>query len=116
MAKTRMLAEFGMGTSLRRRDYTEAAKRAIKDALWHNSVSLAEVFGAPKQAMLIDVEIGVQDPDAVDTVALLDVFPYGQPTVHVRKGGLDIPKPDGDGMTVIANACVVVSFDLEAAS
>jgi uncharacterized protein (TIGR02058 family) len=116
MAKTRMLAEFGMGTSLRRRDYTEAAKRAIKDALWHNSVSLADAFGAPKDAMLIDVEIGVQNPDAVDKAALLEVFPYGRPTIHVRKGGLDVPKPDDNGVTVIANACVVVSFDLERAS
>jgi uncharacterized protein (TIGR02058 family) len=116
MAKTRMLAEFGMGTSLRRRDYTEAARRAIKDALWHNSVSLADAFGAPKEAMLIDVAIGGQDPDAVDQSVLLTVFPYGQPTVHVRKGGLDVPKPDGSGVTVIANACVVVSFGLERAS
>ena len=115
MAKTRMLAEFGMGTSLRRRDYTEAARRAIKDALWHNSVSLADAFGAPKEAMIIDVEIGVQEPDAVDAQALLEVFPYGQPTVHLKKGGLDVPKPDGSGVTVIANACVVVSFDMEAA-
>lgn len=115
MAKTRLLSEFGMGTSLRRRDYTEAAKRAIKDALWHNSVSLAEAFGAEKSAMIIDVEIGVQAPDQVDAEALKEVFPYGQPTVHVTKGGLDVPKPNGDGVTVIANACVVVSFDLVAA-
>ena len=27
MAKTRVLVEFGMGTSLRREDYTEAARR-----------------------------------------------------------------------------------------
>lgn len=115
MAKTRLLAEFGMGTSLRRRDYTGAARRAIQDALWHNSVSLAEAFGTSKSAMLIDVEIGVQDPDAVDTEALLSVFPYGRPSVHVVRGGLDVPKPDGSGVTVIANACVVVSFDMEPA-
>ena len=51
----------------------------------------------------------------MDAEALKEVFPYGQPTVHVTKGGLDVPKPNGDGVTVIANACVVVSFDLEAA-
>ena len=58
MAKTRVLVEFGMGTSLRREDYTEAALRAIKDALWHNSVNMAELFGFPKEAMIIDAEIG----------------------------------------------------------
>ncbi len=116
MAKTRFLHEFGMGTSLRRRDYTEAASRAIKDALWHNSVSVAPAFGFSKEAMLIDVEVGVQEPQEVDVSKLLDIFPYGQPNVTVTKGGLDVSKPDGNGVTVIANVAVIVSFDLEVAS
>ncbi len=60
MPKHRVLTEFGMGSSLRRQDYTEAARRALKDALWHNSINMAELFGLPKEAMLIDVEIAVQ--------------------------------------------------------
>ncbi|MDB0062223.1 Lin0512 family protein, partial [Octadecabacter sp.] len=75
---TRLLTEFGMGTSLRRQDYTQAARRALQDALWHNSINLAELYGMPKEAMQITVEIGVQQPDAVDTDALADIFPYGQ--------------------------------------
>jgi uncharacterized protein (TIGR02058 family) len=112
MAQTRVLVEFGMGTSLRRRDYTEAAKRAIRDALWHNSVNVAELFDFPKDAMQIRAEVGVQDPDAVDRDALLEIFPYGQPEIHVTKGGLDIIK-EGGGQTVIANAAIIVSFDME---
>ena len=115
MAKTRMVHEFGMGTSLRRRDYTEAAARAIRDALWHNSVSVADAFGFPREAMLIDVELGVQEPDQVEVDRLLDIFPYGQPSIKVVQGGLDVPKPDGSGVTVIANAAVMVSFDMEPA-
>jgi len=115
MAKTRVLVEFGMGTSLRRTDYTEAALRAVKDALWHNSVNMAELFGFPKEAMIIDVEIGVQQPDQVDVEALKAVFPYGQPNISVTKGGLDINKPHGDGRTVIANAALIVSFNMEPA-
>jgi hypothetical protein len=57
MAKTRIALELGMGTSLRRHDYTEAACRAVKDALWHNSVSFAEAFGFEKSDMLIEVEM-----------------------------------------------------------
>ena len=30
---TRLLTEFGMGTSLRRGDFTGAARKALKDAL-----------------------------------------------------------------------------------
>jgi len=114
MAKTQVLVEFGMGTSLRRVDYTEAALRAIKDALWHNSINMAELFGFPKEAMIIDVEIGVQHPDQVDTGKLSAIFPYGSPSITVAKGGLDIEKPDGSGRTVIANAALAVSFDMEA--
>ncbi len=112
MPKHRVLTEFGMGTSLRRQDYTEAATRALKDALWHNSINMAELFGFPKEAMIIDVEIAVQQPDEVDADALLKVFPYGQPSVTVTHGGLDVPRPDGNP-TVIANAAINVSFVME---
>ena len=57
MPKTRLLTEFGIGSSLRHRDYTAAARRALQDALWRNSINLAELFGQPKEAMIIDVEI-----------------------------------------------------------
>ena len=116
MAKKRVMTQFGMGTSLRRRDYTEAAARAIRDALWHNSLNVAEAFGFPKEAMLIDIEIGVQQPDQVDRAALLKVLPYGKPAVTVVKGGLDIPKAGSDRVSVIANAAIIVSFDMEAAN
>ncbi len=115
MPKTRVLVEFGMGTSLRREDYTEAALRALKDALWHNSINMAELFGFPKEAMIIDAEIGVQQPDRVDIQALNAIFPYGQPNITVTQGGLDIDKPHTEGRTVIANAAIVVSFDMEPA-
>jgi len=108
---TRLLTEFGMGTSLRRQDYTQAVKRALQDALWHNSINLAELYGKPKEAMQITVEIGVQNPDAVDTTALADIFPYGQLAFSVVKGGLDVPRPDGKP-TVIANVALSVALEL----
>lgn len=114
MPKHRVLTEFGMGTSLRRQDYTQAARRGLQDALWHNSINMAELFGFPKEAMLIDVQIGVQEPDQVDTQSLLDIFPYGQPTITVHHGGLDIPRTDGKP-TVIANVAINVSFQMERA-
>ncbi|NCO20475.1 MAG: hypothetical protein GW905_00360 [Rhodobacterales bacterium] len=113
MPRHRLLTEFGMGTSLRRQDYTEAATRAIKDALWHNSINLAELFGFPKEAMLIDVEIGVQHPESVDISVLGKVFPYGTPVFRIVKGGLDVPRADGGKPTVIANAAISVHFDME---
>lgn len=116
MAKTRVAVEFGMGTSLRRADYTGAAVRALKDALWHNSLTMAQAFGFDKSAMLVDVEVAVQKPEQVDVAALHDILPYGQPNFTIVQGGLDIAKPDGDGITCIANVAVIVSFDMEPAT
>lgn len=101
-----------MGTSLRRQDYTQAAARAVQDALWHNSINMAELFGFPKEAMLVDVEIAVQAPDQVNVAQLGEKFPYGQISFQVVHGGLDVPRVDGPP-TVIANAAISVSFDME---
>lgn len=109
---TRLLTEFGMGSSLRRQDYTEAAVRAVRDALWHNSINLAELFGRDKADMHITVDVGVQQPDRVGKDAVAAVFPYGQVTVNVTHGGLDVPRPEGDGNpTVMANVAISVALE-----
>jgi len=115
MALKRLLTEFGMGSSLRRQDYTEAASRAAKDALWHNSINLAELFGKDKSEMIITVEVAVQQPEMVDADVIAAIFPYGQVTVTVVKGGLDVPRPEGNP-TVIANVAISVALDVEAAA
>ena len=114
MTKKRMVVQFGQGHSIRRADYTAAAERAVRDALWHNSLTVAEAFGFPKSAMITDVEIGVQKPEEVNVDEIIKVFPYGQPSVRVVRGGLDIPKPHREGINIIANAAVIVSFAMEA--
>jgi hypothetical protein len=62
--------------------------------------------------MLIKVQVGVQHPDAVDTAALLKIFPYGPPSITVVKGGLDMPRLHGAGLSVIANVALMVLFDM----
>lgn len=110
MTAVRLLTEFGMGSSLRRQDYTEAARRGIENALWHNSINLAELFGRSKESMQISVQIGVQAPEAVDTAQLASAFPYGQISFDVGFGGLDVPRPDGKP-TVIANVAIHVALE-----
>lgn len=118
MAET-LLVEFGMGSSLRRGDYTQAAERAVRDALWHNSINLAELFGFEKTAMQITLDVGVQQPDKVDVEVLKAVFPYGNVTVNVSEGGLDVARPEGENgdghPTVMANVALSVGFDMERA-
>ncbi|MFY0623376.1 MAG: Lin0512 family protein [Pelagimonas sp.] len=113
MPVKRLLTEFGMGSSLRRQDYTEAAVRAVKDALWHNSINLAELFGKDKSEMIIHVDVGVAQPDQVDADKVAATFPYGQVTVQCHAGGLNAPRADGGAPTVMANVAISVSLDVE---
>ena len=122
MAKKRVAMELGMGTSLRRQDYTKAAIRALQDALWHNSLTMADAFGFSREDMIVEVDIGVQQPALVDIDAVKAVLPYGQPHIRVVHGGLDIAKSAKPGKespliqrTVIAQAAVNVYFDIEPA-
>ena len=115
MPLTPVAVEFGMGTDLQGGDHTKAAIRALKDALWHNSLNMADAFGFPREAMHVHVKIGVAQPDTVDKNAVAAILPYGTATVEAVEGGLDVPSEDGTKFTVIANAAVTVSFDMEAA-
>ncbi len=111
MAVKRMVVEMGMGTDLQGQDYTKASVRALKDALWHNSLSIAPAFGFDREEMMIEVSIGVAKPEQVDTEVVKRVLPYGKATVKAVEGGLDILSDCKTKTTVIANAAVVVYFD-----
>jgi uncharacterized protein (TIGR02058 family) len=112
MALKRMVLQIGMGTDIRGADYTKAAVRALRDALWHNSLSVADAVGLPVDAMQVEVTIGVPRPDQVDKEAVLAVLPHGSGTVRVVEGGLEIPNDAGTNTTVIANAAAVVQLDI----
>lgn len=113
MPKKRLAIEMGMGTDLHGQDYTKAAVRALKDALWHNSLSIAPALGYPRESMLVEVEIGVAQPDRVDCAAVANVLPYGSASVTAVRGGLDIENDEGTNTTVIANAAAVVYLDID---
>jgi uncharacterized protein (TIGR02058 family) len=112
MTKKRMVLEIGMGTDIRGTDATKAACRALRDALWHNSLSIASALGQTPDAMVIDVHIGVPRPESVDKAQVLAVLPYGKGTVTVVEGGLEIANDAASDSTLIANACAIVSLDM----
>lgn len=132
MTRKRLALEIGMGTDLQGRDYTKAAIRALEDALRHNSLSVAPALGYPREAMEVEVRIGVARPGEVDTRAVAAVLPYGRATVRVYEGGLDVPAADagdqsrettedvaGDGeaedvdVTIVASAAAIVWLDID---
>ncbi len=112
MALRRMVLEIGMGTDIRGADSTKAAVRALRDALWHNSLSIATVLNQPLDAMHVAVKIGVPRPETVDKAQVLSVLPYGRGTVEVVEGGLEIKNDEGTDSTLIANATAIVSLEM----
>ena len=112
MAMKRVMVEIGMGTDIRGPDYTKAAVRALRDALWHNGLSVANALGKPTDSMVVEVLIGVPKPDMVDTAQVLAVLPHGTGTVKVVEGGLEIVNDAGTGSTVMASAAAIVRLDL----
>jgi uncharacterized protein (TIGR02058 family) len=112
MALKRVALEFGMGTDIRGGDCTKAAVRALRDALWHNSLSVAAALGQSAEDMRVEVIIGVPRPDDVDKEAVNAVLPHGAGTVRVVKGGLEIPNDAGTDRTILAHAAAIVRLDL----
>ena len=112
MTWKRMVLEIGMGTDIRGSDPTKAAVRALRDALWHNSLSAASAIGLDTDSMRVEVTIGVPDPQAVDAAAVLAVLPHGSGTLRVVEGGLRIPNEAGTDGTLLAHAAAVVYLDV----
>lgn len=112
MALKRMVVELGMGTDLTGADYTKAAVRALKDALWHNSLTIALAVGLKPQDMHVEVLIGVPKPDQVDKAVVAATLPYGTSSVEVVEGGLEIWNDERTNLTLMANAAATVYLDI----
>jgi uncharacterized protein (TIGR02058 family) len=112
MAMKRMMVEIGMGTDIRGADYTKAAVRALRDALWHNSLNVAAALGKPTDSMFVEVLIGVPKPERVNLDEVLAVLPHGTGTVKVFEGGLEIANDAGTGSTVMANCAAIAHLDV----
>ena len=89
MALKRVALEIGMGTDIRGADYTKAAVRALRDALWHNSLTVATALGKSSDDMQVEVLIGVPKPDQVDTNEVLKILPHGTGTVDRKSTRLN---------------------------
>ena len=112
MALKRMVLEIGMGTDIRGADPTKAAVRALRDALWHNSLGVAAALGMDTDLMQVEVTIGVPHPEKVDKKAVLAILPHGTGTIAVVDGGLEIANDEGTGSTLVASAAAVVWLDV----
>ena len=74
MGRVRCITEMGMGVDVHGRDATKAAKRAVSDAIRHSSLGFVRMLGKTPHDMLVDVTIGVPNPESVDAAALRKSF------------------------------------------
>ena len=113
MTAKRMALEIGMGTDVRGGDSTKAAQRALRDALWRNSLSIAKALGQDPKDMLVDIRIGVPNPETVRHDDVLSVLPYGTPELTVVAGGLEMANEDNSDVMLLAHAAVIVRLDVD---
>jgi uncharacterized protein (TIGR02058 family) len=106
MAEKRIILEMGSGNDLYGGDYTKAACRAVQDALHHSSIILFRSLGYDHRTMRVQVTIGVQEPDQVDTAAVAATWPRGRAEVTAVFGGLNVHDPEQGTTHVIATAAV----------
>lgn len=107
MSARAVVHEFGMGVDVHGRDSTKAARRAVSDAIRHSSLPLLKPYLEGGGRILIDVVVGVPDPEAVDVEQVQKELPVGEVTVCAVAGGLRLPGAD----TIIACAGVTVFVD-----
>lgn len=111
MALVRCVTEMGMGVDVHGLNYTEAAKRAVFDAIHHSSLGFPRLIGKTADDMHVEVTIGVPKPEAVDKKAVLATLPHGGGSINVVQGGLQVLNEKGDDGWLIANAILVVSIE-----
>ena len=102
----RMIIEMGMGNDLHGMDYQKAAARAIEDAFRHSTLPIFGTLAIPTDEMRVQVTVGVQEPDKLDTDALAKLLPRGRAMVTAVMGGQNVANPATGDTAVIATAAV----------
>ena len=119
----RYIVEVGTGVDLHGEDATDAAQRAVRDAIGRVSmVGLTQLFDAPsfrevEDALMVDVTVALPRPEAVDRDAVLSVLPEGRRRITVVGGGMRFPTPQTaeDARThgiLVAVAIIIVLVDV----
>lgn len=114
MALKRVILEMGSGNDLHGMDYTKAAVRAVQDALHHSSIVMFKSLDLDRDAMQIEVTIGVQQPEKINKTEVAATLPFGSITVNPVLGGLDVPDIVQNNYIVIATAAIAVRYEIPA--
>ncbi len=114
MALKPLILEMGTGIDLHGQNATEAARRAVWNAVHQSSLMGLGLFGPDtSKNMIVEVTIAVTRPNEVDEDIVLGVLPHGTGKLKVIQGGMEIEGTEGSGdFTLIANAAVIAKVDI----
>lgn len=117
--KVNYAVQIGSGVDLHGQDMTKAACRAVKDAISNTCLSgvltLSET--GELEEMMVNILIGIPEPDKVDSSKVLAVIPFGKKEIEIKKGGMLAGGcvlerfDDTDESIIVANASVTVSIN-----
>ncbi|MDD2585606.1 MAG: Lin0512 family protein [Syntrophomonadaceae bacterium] len=119
MARQRYIIEIGTGVDMHGGDVTNAAQKAIKDAVSHSCLcGLFDIVGVKDpNEMHIAVKISCPYPEKLDKHKVLGAVPFGSTELEVVSGGLSVQGLElpelGEGDTiVVAIAALTVYIDV----
>ena len=116
MARKRFIVEIGTGIDIHGEDVTEAACRAVKDAVSRSCLcGLVEILEIQDMEQIeIDVLVASPKPEEVDLDRVMESVPIGRKNARAVSGGMSaqglcVPKfgPDCDKI-MVANAALTV--------
>ncbi|MBL7165035.1 MAG: Lin0512 family protein [Dehalococcoidales bacterium] len=123
MNRKRFIIEMGTGVDQHGQDMTEAATRAIKDAVARVClIGLLELVELKDlDGMLVEVLVACPRPADVDTDEVLKALPFGRKEIKVVEGGMIVHGHQAASMgdksdeIIVANAAVTVCVDADRA-
>jgi uncharacterized protein (TIGR02058 family) len=112
----KFIIQIGMGVDQHGQDATNAAQKAIKNAISNNClVGLTDICNLKNlNDFYVQVQIAVPYPEQINKTRLLKAIPFGNKEVIIEKGGMLIPGiqipelGDKSNEMIVANAAVTV--------
>ncbi len=120
MSSKRYIIEFGKGIDMHGGDVTNAACKAVKDAVSNCCLAgLFDIVGLtdPNQ-MHVKIKVACPYPEKVNKEKVLASIPFGSNEIEVTEGGLSVPglylPAIAEGSTIVAAlAALTVYVDVD---
>lgn len=120
MARKRYIIEIGIGVDMHGGDATNAAQKAVKDAVSRSCLcGLFDIVGVKDpNEMHIEVKIACPYPEKLDKDEVLKAVPFGSTQLEVVAGGLsvrglELPELGAGDTIVVAIAALTVYIDVD---